>query len=175
MSEPFIGQITLFAGNFAPRGWAFCQGQLLSISQNTALFSILGTTYGGNGQTTFGLPDLRGRVPVQQGQGPGLSSYDLGQMSGQESVTLLSTQMPQHTHIAQASTGDGSAVATGAFWASPTDSTRGAGLGYTPTSDTTMSPSAIGLAGGNQPFPILQPLLGLNFIIALEGIFPSRN
>ena len=102
MASPFIGQITLFAGNFAPRGWAFCNGQLLSIAQNTALFSILGTTYGGNGQTTFALPDLRGRVPVHAGQGPGLSNYDLGQQGGAESVTLTTAQMPAHTHPANA-------------------------------------------------------------------------
>src|SRR5690349_13883210 len=98
MSEPFIGEIIMFAGNFAPRGWAFCQGQILSIAQNTALFSILGTTYGGNGQTTFALPDFRGRVPVGQGQGPGLSSYVLGEVSGTESTTLLTTNMPVHNH-----------------------------------------------------------------------------
>src|SRR4051794_10683767 len=99
MSEPFIGEVIMFAGNFAPRGWALCQGQLLSIAQNTALFSILGTTYGGNGQTTFALPDLRGRVPLGQGQGPGLSSYVLGEVAGNENVTLISTQMPQHNHL----------------------------------------------------------------------------
>src|SRR5687767_4659649 len=100
MAEPFIAQITLFAGNFAPRGWAFCQGQILSIAQNTALFSLLGTTYGGDGQTTFALPDLRGRVPVGTGQGPGLSPYQAGQKSGVENTTLLSTQMPAHVHTA---------------------------------------------------------------------------
>src|SRR6478672_10112699 len=98
MSEPFLAEIIMFAGNFAPRGWAFCQGQILSIAQNTALFSLLGTTYGGNGQTTFALPDLRGRVPVGTGQGPGLSNYDLGQVSGSESVTLTVSQMPAHNH-----------------------------------------------------------------------------
>src|SRR5215207_9632471 len=107
MSEPFIGEIRMFGGNFAPRGWAFCEGQLLSIAQNTALFSILGTTYGGNGTTTFALPDLRGRVPIQPGQGPGLSPYTLGQMSGQENVTLLITNIPAHTHTLGASGGQG--------------------------------------------------------------------
>src|SRR5215510_5189967 len=100
MSEPFLGEIIMFGGNFAPRGWALCNGQILSIAQNTALFSILGTTYGGNGQTTFGLPDFRGRVPVSQGAGPGLSSYDLGEMPATESTTLLINQMPAHTHTA---------------------------------------------------------------------------
>src|SRR5438270_2669849 len=98
MSEPFLGEIRMFGGNFAPRGWSLCNGQLLPIAQNTALFSLLGTTYGGNGQTTFALPDLRGRVPLHWGQGPGLSNYDLGEQTGTESVTLLSTQMPAHSH-----------------------------------------------------------------------------
>src|SRR5215831_16990317 len=106
MSEPFVAQIQIFAFNFAPRGWAFCAGQILSISQNTALFSLLGTTYGGNGQTTFGLPDLRGRVPLSPGQGPGLSNYSLGQVGGAENVTLTTTQMPQHTHAPQATASD---------------------------------------------------------------------
>src|ERR687884_310806 len=102
MSEPFIGLVTIFAGNFAPRGWALCQGQLLPIAQNTALFSILGTTYGGNGQTTFALPDLRGRAPIGTGQGPGLPSYTLGEAAGSPSITLLSTQMPMHNHLVAA-------------------------------------------------------------------------
>src|SRR5688572_5350285 len=106
MSEPFIGEIIMFAGNFAPRGWAFCSGQLLSIAQNTALFSILGTTYGGNGQTTFALPDLRGRCPVHQGQGPGLSNYSLGQVGGTESVTLIASQLPPHSHTVACSAND---------------------------------------------------------------------
>src|SRR4026209_391528 len=105
MSEPFLGEIVMFAGNFAPRGWALCNGQILSIAQNTALFSILGTTYGGNGQTTFGLPDLRSRVPVGQGQGPGLSPWTLGEQNGFENVTLSATQMPAHNHLEEVSVG----------------------------------------------------------------------
>ena len=169
MSEPFLGQIQAFGFNFAPRGWAFCSGQILSIAQNTALFSLLGTTYGGNGQTTFALPDLRGRTPLHMGQGPGLSSYDLGQVAGTESVTLLSTQMPAHNHTHVASSGPpadnlpgGNFVAAAAIYAAS-------------PGDSVMAPSSIGIAGGNQPHPNMQPYLVLNWCIALEGIFPSRN
>jgi len=169
MSEPFLGQIQPFPYNFAPRGWAFCSGQILPIAQNTALFSLLGTTYGGNGQTTFALPDLRGRVPLHFGQGPGLSPYDLGQVSGTETVTLLSTQMPAHNHTMNASTGEAAdTIATGQVLASSAI--------YAPGSpNTVMSAQSVGQAGGNQPHPNLQPYLVLNWCIALEGIFPSRN
>ncbi len=176
MSEPFLGEIRMFGGNFAPRGWAYCNGQLLSIAQNTALFSLLGTTYGGDGRVTFGLPDLRGRVAINQGQGPGLSNYSLGEVTGTESVTILQNQMPPHTHTVACNTG----VATqpspaNNLFASPVDSQGGAGNGYAPTANGTMSPTMIGSAGGGTPVPILQPLLCVSFIIALEGIFPSRN
>lgn len=179
MAEPFIGQIIMFGGNFAIRGYAFCSGQLLAIAQNTALFSILGTTYGGNGQTTFALPDLRGRVPIHFGQGPGLSPYDLGQQAGSENVTLLSNQMPQHNHLINASEGNGSAQAPGSgFLAAGIVPSQGnaAVSNYRTSSDgTTLNASSVSLAGGNQPHPNLQPYLCLNFLIALEGIFPSRN
>ncbi len=176
MSDPFIGEIRMFAGNFAPRGWALCNGQLLPIAQNTALFSILGTTYGGNGQTTFALPDLRGRVPLSSGQGPGLSPYTLGEMAGSESVTLLTTQMPTHTHTLNASTQPGSATSpAGGVCASGVDSQGGNVNGYVASPNTTMAPQAIGAAGGNQPHENRQPYLCVNFIIALQGIFPSRN
>ena len=179
MSEPFLGMIAIYGFNFAPRGWAMCNGQILPIAQNTALFSLLGTTYGGNGQTTFALPDLRSRWPNHFGQGPGLSSYDLGQAAGTESTTLLITQMPTHNHTyvpRQAASGNAADNANpdGAFPAK-------AGVDmYTGTTDGTFmgSPTAVqttGNAGGNQPTPILQPYLTLNFCIALEGIFPSRN
>ena len=180
MSEPFIGEIIMFAGNFAPRGWALCQGQILSIAQNTALFSILGTTYGGNGQTTFALPDLRGRVPVSQGQGPGLSNYSLGQQAGTESTTLTAAQMPAHNHGLSASTTGGQANS-----ANPTNNSLG--IGKVPSSNETinlynsnapnvpMNALSVGLAGSSQPLSIIQPYLCINFIIALEGIFPSRN
>lgn len=175
MSEPFIGEIRMFGGNFPPRGWQLCQGQLLSIAQNTALFSILGTTYGGNGQTTFALPDLRGRFPMQQGQGPGLSPRTLGQQGGSESVTLLSSQMPAHNHTVQASAADGDVVgAADAFLASQS---RGASLSpYIGATDgTLMNPAMIGVAGGSQPHDNMPPFTCVNFIIALEGVFPSRN
>jgi microcystin-dependent protein len=175
--EPFIGTIIMFAGNFAPRGWAFCYGQILSIAQNTALFSILGTTYGGNGQTTFALPDLRGRVPMQPGQGPGLSPHTLGEQAGAETVTLLQTQMPAHNHIVNASSANGSApspqnnfnaVTYDPNTLNPLDS-------YSSSQNTTMNPAVIGASGGSQPHQNMQPYTCINFIIALEGIFPSRN
>jgi microcystin-dependent protein len=169
MSDPYLGEIRLVPYNFAPRGWAFCSGQILSIAQNTALFSLLGTTYGGNGQTTFALPDLRGRVPVSSGQGPGLSNITLGEQAGTETVTLNQGQMPAHGHLAGAS----NAAATGSR---PGNSVPAAGGAYAASSDgTTLNPAFIQNSGGSQPFGIRPPYLGLNFIIALEGIFPSRN
>ena len=171
MSEPFLGMIIIVPYNFAPRGWAFCNGQILPIAQNTALFSLLGTTFGGNGQTTFALPDLRGRVPNSSGQGPGLSSYDLGQVGGVESETLTVNQMPGHNHLVAANGSDAdSGKAANRFLANSSANV------YISTSDgTTMAPTMIGNTGGNQPFSTLQPYLTLNFCIALEGIFPSRN
>jgi microcystin-dependent protein len=168
MSEPFLGEIRIFGFNFAPRGWAFCNGQILSIAQNTALFSLLGTTYGGNGQTTFALPNLQSRVPVHFGQGPGLSSYALGQQAGTESVTLLVTQLPQHNHTVGAST---QSDITG----NPTGNVPAGGASYDTTANAAMSSTMIGQTGGNQPHENLQPYLALNFCIALAGIFPSRN
>ena len=176
MSEPFIGQIMMFGGNFAPRGWAFCSGQLLSISQNTALFSLLGTTYGGNGQTTFALPDLRSRVPVHAGQGPGLSSYSLGQQGGTETVTLLQANLPPHTHPVNAA---GTAPAPAA--AAPANNflapaARGAPpIFSTGPGNTAMNAGMIGNTGSGTPVPNLQPFTVVHFIIALEGIYPSRN
>jgi microcystin-dependent protein len=163
----------MFAGNFAPRNWAFCNGQILSIAQNTALFSILGTTYGGNGQTTFALPDLRGRAPMQWGQGPGLSDYVLGQVSGTESVTLTSNNLPSHAHpfqiLANESDPDSKVPSNAFFAANPNNF-------YATTQDgTKMGLQNTGPAGGNQPTPIIQPYLCVSFIIALFGIFPSRN
>ena len=179
MAEPFIGQIMMFGGNFAIRGWALCNGQLLSIAQNTALFSILGTTYGGNGQTTFALPNLQGRAPIHWGQGPGLSPYSLGQQGGTESVTLNSTQMPAHNHLLLTNSGNGnSSVAENNFIANPvlSGATPTAVNAFRTTQDgTLMNPQSLSVAGGNQPFPILSPYLAVTFLIALEGIFPSRN
>lgn len=163
--EHFIATILLFGGNFAPRGWALCQGQLLSIAQNTALFSLLGTTYGGNGQTTFALPDLRGRTPIGAGQGPGLWDVSLGEVSGSMTQTLNVNQIPAHVHQMSAATGDqttnrpnAGAPARGGVYGAPND------FG-----------TATSQAGGNQPFSIMQPYVGMNYIICLEGIYPSRN
>ena len=170
MSDPFIGEIRMFGGNFAPRNWALCDGQLLSIASNTALFSLLGTTYGGNGQTTFGLPDLRGRVPVHQGQGPGLSDRTLGESAGTETVTLLPTQMPAHHH-------PGASAGT-ATLGNPGGSLPGSGAAaiYVDTPPgLTMSTATQPPRGGGQPHPNLMPYLCINFIICMAGIFPSRN
>jgi microcystin-dependent protein len=184
MSEPFIAEIIMFGGNFAPRGWALCNGQILPIAQNTALFSLLGTTYGGNGQTTFALPDLRGRAPIHPGQGPGLSSYNLGQVGGTETDTLTMNNVPQFPVNATV-TGQMQCTAEDADNARPNGrvlATATQGFVYASASDgsTTLAGSvkgaATGTAGGSSvPFPIIQPYLCINFIIALEGIFPSRN
>lgn len=171
MTQPFLAEIRIFTGNFAPRGWLFCHGQLLSIAQNTALFALVGTTYGGNGQTTFGIPDLRGRTPIGVGNGPGLTPRVLGEMSGIETVTLNSTQIPQHTHALNASS---SAPTTNTPSGSllPTGSSRIYAQG---SPSTQLAPSSIGLAGGSQPHENMQPFLAVNYIIATQGIFPSRN
>jgi microcystin-dependent protein len=174
MSEPFLGEIRMVGFNFAPAGWALCDGQVLAISSNTALFSLLGTYYGGNGTSTFALPDFRSRVPVHQGQGTGLSDYVIGEVTGVENATLLSTNMPIHSHSVNA-------VTTGGTQAGPTNNvpaveSTGTSLNYAPTpSNTTMAPTMIANAGGSVPFSILQPVLCVNFIIALSGIYPSRN
>lgn len=170
MSEPFIAEIILFGGNFAPRGWALCQGQLLSIAQNTALFSILGTTYGGNGTTTFALPDLRGRVPVGTGTGPGLPNVDLGEVSGERNHTLIVTEIPQHNHTTVTTSDRGTTDRPG----SGVLLARGNALAA-PSSPVALAPQSIGFTGGSQPHNNMQPYLGMNYIIALEGIFPSRN
>jgi microcystin-dependent protein len=168
--EPFLGQLMLVPYNFAPQGWAFCNGQIMSIAQNSALFSLLGTTYGGNGQTTFALPDLRGRVAINSGQGPGLQNYSLGEVAGSESVTLLSTQMPAHTHLVGASTGSAQATPDNAFPGSD-----GSTQIYDMAASTTMNPQMIQPAGGSQPHENRQPYLVLNYIIALQGVYPSRG
>jgi len=166
MAEPFLAEVRIFSFNFAPKGWAQCSGQLLPINQNQALFALLGTTYGGNGQTTFALPDLRGRVPMHAGGG-----LTLGQRGGEESHTLSLNEMPMHTHQAKASANGPTVTApTNNFWASKT--------GFTPygrTADTAMSVQAIGNTGGSQPHENRSPYLTLNCCIALQGIFPSQN
>lgn len=168
-AEPFIGQIMWVPYNFCPRGWADASGQILSIAQNTALFSLLGTTYGGNGQTTFALPDLRGRASVHTGQGPGLSAYDLGEVGGTETTTLTIQNMPAHNHALNAVTGVAGKTAPTNNLLAASGSYRASGTG------TTLSPNAVGINGGSQPFNNVQPFLTLRACIALEGIFPSRN
>jgi microcystin-dependent protein len=174
--ESFIGDIRLFAGTFAPRGWMLCNGAVLNISQYVALFSLIGTTYGGDGQTTFALPDLRGRVPVGQGQGPALTNRVLGEAYGVESVTLVPNQMPQHTHTLNAST----ASATNAQPADRIFAQTGVDKFYGPSpandpQPQSMAANTVTLAGGNQPHTNIMPSMAINYIIAVEGIYPSRN
>lgn len=171
MSEPFLGEIRIFPFNFAPSGWAFCAGQLLPISQNTALFSLLGTTYGGNGTTTFALPDLRGRVPVSMGNGTGLSQYTLGELAGTESAHLTVNQLPSHLHPVQAS----EAPASTGRPLNAVLARASSNIYATSPDGTSMNATMVGNTGGNQPFSVLQPLLVLNFCIALNGIYPSRG
>ena len=167
MSEPFVAEIRMFAGNFAPRGWMFCEGQLLQISQNDMLFSLLGTVYGGDGQTTFGLPDLRGRSPVHRG-----SSISLGQMGGEESHSVNQAEMPSHDHVAQASSNAASgAVPTGNVVADSAPNQ----IYRLPAEVRDLRAGTVGNAGGGQSHENMQPFLVLNFIIALQGLFPSRN
>ncbi len=176
--EGYLAQIIMFAGNFAPQSWAFCYGQLQSIAQNSALFALIGTFYGGDGQTTFALPDLRGRVPVGTGQGPGLPNIDLGELSGTPSTTLTVNQMPAHNHTATTNVGVSSSNTTSEeaagnilanqaqnFYAG--SATANGSLGGVTTT--------VNLNGGNQPVNTMQPYLGMNYIICLYGIFPSRN
>jgi microcystin-dependent protein len=167
MSNPFIGEIRMFPGTFAPQGWALCDGTLQSIAENTALFSLLGTTYGGDGQTTFALPDLRGRVPVHQG-----ASFVIGQNGGAEQVTLSVAQLPLHTHSLQGQTAAATQTdPTGNVWATGQQVKQF----NTPDTNASMSPSMLGLAGGSQPHDNMLPFQAINFIISLFGIFPSQN
>ncbi|MEA5461200.1 tail fiber protein [Arcicella sp. LKC2W] len=174
---PYLGMLAIFGFNFPPRGWAYCNGQLISIAQNSALFALLGTYFGGDGVTTFALPNLQSRVPIGMGQGSGLSSYFIGQAAGTQTVTLISTEMPAHTHFMTAS-GDGptQATAQGASLASQsrTGDTMPVIYANGATTPVPMS-STTTIAGGNQPHNNIQPYLAMNFCIALEGIFPSRN
>lgn len=176
MADPFVAEIRIFPFNFAPKGWAFCAGQLMPISQNTALFSLLGTTYGGDGKSTFALPDLQGNAPIHQGQGPGLSLYDLGQIGGEQFVTLISSEIPAHAHnvgMANAANGD-SVTPVGCTWAQA-PSGRGALFVYNPGPPTAkMLATSILPAGGSLPHNNMQPYLTLNFCIALQGVFPAR-
>jgi microcystin-dependent protein len=172
-SDTFVGEIAIAGFNFAPRGWAFCNGQLLPISQNTALFSLLGTTYGGNGTSTFALPDLRSRAPIHFGQGPGLSVYSLGESGGGEAVTLTPAQMPSHSHPVNSGTA-ASSTAAGNYYGSAPNGTNPQYYAST-TDGTTMNPGMLTASGGNQAFSLLKPYLALNYCIALLGVFPARN
>ncbi len=175
MSDPFVAEIRIFAGNFAPKGWALCNGQLMSISQNTALFSLLGTYYGGDGKSTFALPNLQASAPLNWGQGPGLSYRDLGETGGETAVTLFQTEMPVHTHTAQGFANAGGQGPANNVWAEA--NTRGISV-YTASNlsqNVEMSPQALVMAGGNQPHNNLMPYLVLNFCIAMQGIYPPRS
>lgn len=173
MADPFVAEIRIFPFNFAPRGWAWCDGQLLPLSQNTALFSLLGTTYGGNGKSNFALPDLQGRAPMHPGQGPGLSLHDLGETGGSETVTLLESEIPAHSHALRGSLDDGDLAIP-----APTRvlAKSGGGVIYqTQNPNVSMSPNVLAPAGGDQPHNNLQPYLTFYFNIALQGVFPPRT
>jgi microcystin-dependent protein len=182
MSDPFLAEIRIFSGNFAPKGWALCNGQILPLSQNTALFSLVGTTYGGNGESNFALPNLQGSAPMQQGQGPGLSPRVLGETGGEQFVTLLPSEIPSHGHSLSATTTKGS-TATSAnnqlALASAGGGKTSAGnvVNYYSTNNATtqLNPFALSIAGGSQPHNNMMPYLGLTFIIALQGIYPPRG
>ncbi|MBN8504016.1 MAG: phage tail protein [Burkholderiales bacterium] len=170
MSEPFIGEIRMFGGNFAPRGWALCNGQIISIAQNTALFSLLGTTYGGNGQTTFGLPNMQGRMPMHAGQGPGLTPRVLGEQVGAPTHTLTSAEMPAHTHgLNAAAAGTTGTPGPGVALAA------GAKVYRTPASNLVNMAAGTTSSGGGQAHENRQPYLAVTFIIAMQGVFPARN
>ena len=175
MADPFVAEIRIFPFNFAPKGWAWCNGQLMPLSQNTALFSLLGTTYGGNGKSNFALPDLQGRSPMHPGQGPGLSLHDLGETGGSETVTLLESEIPAHSHTLNATNEDGT---QGTLASNVTLATSVGGMLYqTNTSSNLVSMNPVDLtpAGGSQPHNNLQPYLVFYFCIALQGVFPPRG
>lgn len=173
MADPFVAEIRIFPFNFAPTGWAFCDGQLLPLSQNTALFSLLGTTYGGNGKSNFALPDLQGRAAMHPGQGPGLSLHDLGETGGSETVTLLESEIPSHAHVLRATLDDADlAIPT------PARSLGKSGMAnlyLAGSPNVSMAPEGLAPAGGDQPHNNLQPYLTCNFCIALQGVFPPRT
>lgn len=178
--EPYLGQIQLFGFNYAPRGWAFCHGQILSIAQNSALFALLGTMYGGNGQTTFALPDLRGRVAIGHGKGEGLSIYDLGQQGGSEFVTLIQSQIPAHNHpiyvfngVGTTDVANGNYLANGAVTIARGNTVPANVYGTTPGGQ--LNQGAVGSQGAGLPHENRQPYLVMNYCIAVQGAFPSRN
>jgi microcystin-dependent protein len=172
MGQPYIGEIRMFAGSFAPAGWAFCDGQLQAISENDALFTLIGTTYGGDGQETFALPDLQSRVPIHQGQGPGLSQYTLGEKAGVESVTLTTQQIPVHNHPLVASSDPANQIAG-------TNGVLAAAVAqeylYAAPPNVTLNAVTVSPTGGSQPHENVQPYLTISFIISLFGVFPQQN
>ena len=175
--DPFVGEIRIFAGNFPPRGWAFCEGQLLPISQNTALFSLLGTYYGGDGKTTFALPNLQGTAPISAGQGPGLTDRVVGETGGETTVTLITSELPAHTHTVNASSNaSAGSDPTNSVWAVG-GQTRGGVPLYSANGSppATMNVGAVTPVGNSLPHNNMPPYLALNFIIALQGIFPPRS
>jgi len=172
MSSPYIGEIRIFAGNFAPYGWSFCNGALLAISDYDALFNLIGTTYGGDGQTTFALPNLQSRIPIHAGTGGG-SSYTLGQIGGTETVTLITSQIPAHSHVPLANTAGNSPAPANNVWAQPGNTTLTQYSNAAPSA--TMAANALGAAGGSQPHDNLMPFLAVNFIISLYGVYPSQS
>jgi microcystin-dependent protein len=176
MADPFVAEIRIFPFNFAPKGWAFCDGQLLPLSQNTALFSLLGTTYGGNGKSNFALPNMQGNAPMHPGQGPGLSLHDLGETGGSPTVSLLESEIPGHQHAMRAHNGDQADAQN----PSPNTSLAQSANGFAYQSSgaqslVSLSPSALAPVGGDQPHNNMQPYLTLNFCIAMQGVFPPRG
>ena len=176
MADPFVAEIRIFPFNFAPKGWAFCDGQIMPLSQNTALFSLLGTTYGGDGKSNFALPDMQGNAPMHPGQGPGLSLHDLGETGGSETVTLLDSEIPSHIHFMRAHNLDQADHQIPSPTTSIAQSANGSAYQSTTNSNLTqLAAQTIAPAGGNQPHNNLQPYLTLNFCIALQGVFPPRT
>jgi microcystin-dependent protein len=176
MSNPFLAEIRIFTAGFAPKGWAQCDGQLMPISQNTALFSLLGTTYGGNGTSNFALPNLQGCAPMQAGQGPGLTLRNLGETGGEQTVTLLQTEVPAHSHTAQVSTGTDHLASPGSnAWGAGERGMSNVYAASNLSNNVQMNPFALSTAGGSLPHNNMPPFLGLMFIIALQGVFPARS
>jgi microcystin-dependent protein len=177
MTPAFVGSIFIFAGNFQIYGWQYCAGQLIAISNNETLYTLLGTTYGGDGVSTFALPDLRGRVAINQGTGLGLSTYNIGQIAGTENVTVTSNNMPSHTHLINANSGSGTTgtPANNTLLAASYDGTTAEKFYNTANSNATLGGSTIGVAGGSIPVSIIQPVLATTYLISMYGVYPSRN